>query len=88
MHLDGVDQIDLSIVIFTNLWNVYRQEEEQGADQGAGEDRCHPSACKRRLRAMQSQSPNDIKNLGQRLHATNHICFTILTKEQFSSSEC
>ncbi len=34
MHLDGVDQIDLSIVIFTN---VYRQEEPEAAAE-AGED--------------------------------------------------
>ena len=57
MHLDGVDQIDLSIVIFTK---VYRQEEQPAAEgeEGAqpGEDRCHPSACNKRLRA--TQSPN------------------------------
>ncbi len=37
-------------------WNLYQQEEEQREDQGAAEDRCHPSAYNRKLRAM--QSPN------------------------------
>ncbi len=53
MHLDSVDQIDVSLVIFTN---VYRQEEEDEQAAGEGEDLCHPSAYKRRLRA--TQSPN------------------------------
>ncbi len=50
MHLDGVDQIGFSIV-------VYRQEEEEQREgEGAGEDLCTPSAYNRRLRA--TQSPN------------------------------
>ena len=39
---------------------MYRQEEDE---QGAGEDLCHPSACKRRLRA--TQSPNEDDNLDE-----------------------
>ena len=71
MHLDGVDQIDLSIVICMHTQaqthtatsleyqNVVRQEEEakQGAA-GTGEDLCHPSGYNRRLRA--TQSPNNV----------------------------
>ncbi len=57
MHLDGVDQIDLSTVIFTKsvIWNLYRQEEQAEAA-GTGEDQCHLNAYNKRLRA--TQSPN------------------------------
>ena len=59
MHLDGVDQIDRGIVIFTKslIWNLYRQEEQgegEGEGAGTGEDLRHLNAYNRRLRATQS----------------------------------
>ncbi len=54
MHLDGVDQIDLSIVIFTNVYRQEEEDEQAAAEEeaaGTGEDLCHPSAYNRRLRS-------------------------------------
>ena len=47
-----------------NLWNLYRQEEEQQREgEGAGEDQCTPTEYNRRLRATQSPNSDGSKSL-------------------------
>ncbi len=42
-------------------WQEEAEQGEHQEDQGAGEDRCHPSVCNRRLRATQSPKYHEHK---------------------------